>query len=280
LSWVVYRARLALLSVAITACGRVGYESVGLDLPTSSVAVGNGGSGNAVGGGAGTGGQLAGSGAGGVTSTTGSGTTSGGAGGAGTGGGAAGSSVTVGAGGTSGAGGAAGGGGCTVTGVEVCDGLDNDCSGTPDDGNVCGVGCEGGTYGGHAYAFCDGPIDQLHAVADCATKAMKLVRIDDRLEQDWVRQMAFKRAGTNNPSAVWRWLGGNDINVKGEWRWQDGTQFWQGTQSGSPVGGLYTNWATGQPSSQDDCQMMQNQASAVWDAMPCTLPQPYVCELY
>jgi hypothetical protein len=109
---------------------------------------------------------------------------------------------------------------------------------------------------------------------------MMLVRIDDRLEQEWVRQMAFKRAGTNNLSAVWRWLGGNDINVDGQWRWQDGTQFWQGAQSGSPVGGLYTNWATGQPSAADDCLMMQNQTSAVWDAMPCTLSQPYVCERY
>ena len=278
---VVWRARLGLLSVAITACGRVGYESVGLD-PTSSVVVGNGGGGNgAIGGGAGTGGQTAGPGVGGAGSTIGSWTTGGGAGGAGTGGGAAGSGATVGAGGSSGAGGAVGDGGCIVTGVEVCDGLDNDCSGSPDDGAVCGVGCEGGTYGGHAYAFCDGPVTRQDAATDCGTKSMKLVRIDDAAEQVWLRDMAFKIVGTTiNVATAWRWIGANDIAVNGEWRWPDGTQFWQGAQNGSPVGGLYSNWSNGQPSQQDGCAMMQNQVSAVWDGMPCTVVRPYICELY
>jgi hypothetical protein len=109
---------------------------------------------------------------------------------------------------------------------------------------------------------------------------MKLVRIDDTAEQAWVRTQAYKNVGTNNVSAVWRWLGGNDIAVRGEWRWPDGTQFWQGTQNGTPVGGLYSNWSVGQPGSQDQCALMQNLPTAVWSAMPQTVVQPYVCELY
>jgi hypothetical protein len=92
--------------------------------------------------------------------------------------------------------------------------------------------------------------------------------------------MAFKNAGPNNASAVWRWLGANDIAVRGEWRWPDGTQFWAGAQSGNPVGGLYSNWAMGQPGMQDDSGMMQNQPSALWSAMPSTVVQPFICELY
>lgn len=43
------------------------------------------------------------------------------------------------------------------------------------------------------------------------------------------------------------WLGGNDLATEGAWIW-DGdnagatVQFWQGTSSGNPVGGLYNNW--------------------------------------
>ena len=47
--------------------------------------------------------------------------------------------------------------------------------------------------------------------------------------------------------ASYLWIGGNDITTEGKWVW-DGdntapsTQFWQATASGSPAGGLYTNW--------------------------------------
>ncbi len=43
------------------------------------------------------------------------------------------------------------------------------------------------------------------------------------------------------------WLGANDFLEEGAWVWDgnnenDGIQFWQGTASGNPVGGLYSNW--------------------------------------
>ena len=43
------------------------------------------------------------------------------------------------------------------------------------------------------------------------------------------------------------WIGGNDLATEGTWIWDgDNTgasvQFWQGTASGNPVGGLYNNW--------------------------------------
>jgi hypothetical protein len=51
------------------------------------------------------------------------------------------------------------------------------------------------------------------------------------------------------------WLGGSDAASEGVWKWvagpEAGTQFWQGTYIGGyPVGGMYSNWASGQP---DNC---------------------------
>jgi len=47
------------------------------------------------------------------------------------------------------------------------------------------------------------------------------------------------------------WIGASDTDTEGQWRWvtgpEAGTQFWQGTGSGSAVGGEYNNWASGEP---------------------------------
>ncbi|MEN8786512.1 MAG: lectin-like protein, partial [Flavobacteriales bacterium] len=47
------------------------------------------------------------------------------------------------------------------------------------------------------------------------------------------------------------WIGANDVATDNTWQWvtgpEAGTSFWQGTASGSPIGGAYTNWNTNQP---------------------------------
>jgi hypothetical protein len=301
------RGLLALLSCAFVAC-RIGYEP----LEQSSTAVGGGGpstggvsasagrasgsssnSGGAEAGGTDVGGtDVGGTDVGGtdVGGTDVGGTDVGGtdAGGSATAGSSSAGDTSVGgtagssAGGTGGSSGGGSGGsqGCTPV-SEVCDGLDNDCSGTADDGGVCSALCEGATYGGHSYLFCTGLLTWAAAEADCEAQGMRLVRIDDVAELDWVGTVAFAAEGTNNSTTVWRWLGANDISVDGEWRWVDGEQFWQGTQTGMAVGGLYEHWANFQPLAKDDCAMMQNtNGTPYWNAMDCTLTNPYVCELY
>ena len=58
-------------------------------------------------------------------------------------------------------------------------------------------------------------------------------------------QAAIEGLLAGAPSSCW--LGGSDAAVEGEWRWLDGTQFWQGNQTGSAVGGMYNNWNAGEP---------------------------------
>jgi hypothetical protein len=165
------------------------------------------------------------------------------------------------------------------SGAEVCDGLDNDCSGTADDGGVCPATCEGHVYGGHDYAFCSDAVDYATAAANCEALSMSLVRINDADEKNWLRSVRFVAAGGDNTSATWPWLGASDEAVAGEWRWADGTQFWQGNQTGAPVAGLYANWAAGQPVSKDSCGAMQNNPNdSFWSAQPCSSPHPYTCE--
>jgi hypothetical protein len=181
-------------------------------------------------------------------------------------GGSAGAS-SAGSGGTSGSGGS---GGSSVGGSTAGGG----CGAT-----TCPTGCEPHEYGGHLYAFCSTPLARAEAEAVCETLGFQLVRVDDANEVAWLRGVCFAAVGTNNSSTVWPWLGANDIAVPGEWRWADGTQFWQGTQTGGPVGGLYAHWAQNQPVAKDSCATMQNNPiDSLWSAQPCTSLHPYTCE--
>jgi hypothetical protein len=114
---------------------------------------------------------------------------------------------------------------------------------------------------------------------------MRLVRIDDVDENLWVLANAFAGVDpADNHSAVWRWLGGNDLAVSGEWRWPDGALFWLGGSNGSAQNGLYVNWAAGHPPTSggrgEDCAIMQHNTKAFWGSHDCALLQPYVCEEY
>jgi hypothetical protein len=149
---------------------------------------------------------------------------------------------------------------------------------------VDGGSCAIATYGGHTYALCDGPLSWSDAQADCVAKGMRLVRIDDNPENLWVQTNAFAGVpANNNQIEVWRWLGGTDVAVIGEWRWSDGILFWLGGSSGSAQNGLYANWVNGSPTSTGpatDCAIMQHNTQGYWTDTDCTRLQPYVCEQY
>jgi hypothetical protein len=145
---------------------------------------------------------------------------------------------------------------------------------------LAGAPCPSATYGTHLYAFCEGPVSWPVADADCGVKSMRLARIDDAGENDWVRATAFAGV-TDTMSTFWVWLGGTDQPVVGEWRWSDGDLFWLGSSNGSAQGGRYENWTAGAPTSgggATDCAIMQS--FGYWTDWECTRLHRYVCEQY
>jgi hypothetical protein len=167
---------------------------------------------------------------------------------------------------------------CVPTGVEVCDGLDNDCV-DGIDGHTCPDGCVGFARAGTGYMLCYG--SNRHATwreasTACTGRGMHLVRVDDAQENAFLHEAALR---VNFTGAIW--LGGSDAADEGRWVWTDGTPFWMGDENGMPVGGSYTNWdkSTNQPGggSSQNCLEIQ-QATDKWHDEDCGQNSAFVCE--
>lgn len=79
------------------------------------------------------------------------------------------------------------------------------------------------------------------------------------------------------------WIGANDTSVEGTWKWITGpeanTTFWQGTGSGSTVGGNYANWNPGEPNQSGDEDCAETYVSSgQWNDLPCGATLGYVVE--
>jgi hypothetical protein len=227
------------------------------------------------------GGTAGASGSGGASAGGSAGWASGGSGGSQAGAGGGGASGTGGTGGSAFGGasgsapdaasdGSAGSGGSAGCVPEICNGADDDCNGTSDDG-VCGPGCSGAVFGGKAYAFCNVQTSWSAAVAACTVQKMSLVRIDAAAEDAWIRSTATTRG------LAAFWIGAGDAAAEGQWTWLDGTQFWSGGSGGTPVGGLYENWQGGEPNDDgtEDCAAVGNDGT--WVDTECGNNRDYVC---
>lgn len=110
------------------------------------------------------------------------------------------------------------------------------------------------TYNGNTYQVIKENRTWVDAAACAVAKGGYLAEINSQTEQDSVYlnviQAGINAANTVAPDggqASYVWLGANDLETEGEWIWDgdndgNGTQFWQGTTTGGPVGGLYNNW--------------------------------------
>lgn len=177
-----------------------------------------------------------------------------------------------GAAGTTGTGGGSGTGGSC--GAEVCNGVDDDCDGTPDNGGVCSPGCSGQKFDNHGYSFCATQSTLSVAAEDCIAQNMKPARPNDAQENDWLRSTATSLA----MGAVW--LGATDWTTEGNWEWPDGTAFWTGGHNGSPVGSVYTNWGSTEPVGKDASDCMQMGVDGTWHEVACGGKVAYICEDY
>jgi hypothetical protein len=110
---------------------------------------------------------------------------------------------------------------------------------------------------GHRYEVIGGlPI----TVADARTAAQALppptgfqqgdlAKVDSAELQAFLGDLVITDA-VNDGGGYHPWIGASDEAVEGEWRWFDGTQFWQGGTAaggGMPVDGQYSNWDPGEP---------------------------------
>jgi len=236
-------ALLTILVVALgsAACGRLGYDPVAV----ADAGGGRGGNG---------------------------GPPAGGGGGARAAGGARGAAggARGGGGGAPGAGGSGGSGGGGATGGGGAAGADG---GAP-------ISCNTMTYGGHQYAFCDALVAWATARAECEARGMRLVRIDDMLENNWLQANAIFSASMFRRENLW--LGGYEPTTDGDWHWTDGEAFWSGAANGVAVGGLFTNWEKSEPNNvngPEACLSMPLNGTT-WLDYACSNSQYFACELY
>lgn len=93
-----------------------------------------------------------------------------------------------------------------------------------------------------------------------------LATITTQAEQDYVGS----RLGGDG------WFGASDDETEGDWKWitgpETGTSFWNGMSapSGTPVGGLYSNWAWGEPNDVggENCAQFYSDGTG-WNDLDC-----------
>ncbi len=149
-----------------------------------------------------------------------------------------------------------------ITGPEVCDGVDNDCNGQIDDGNVCP--CTVQTLGTRSYQFCRTVADWRTAQATCTKFGYHLASVRDAAADRFLGRTAASIASTR-----W-WFGFNDVAQEGRWVWQAGT----------PVS--YLHWAAGEPNDSggnEDCgELNRFGPDGGWNDEPCDGALPFICE--
>jgi len=153
--------------------------------------------------------------------------------------------------------------------VEICNGLDDDCDGEIDQGDVCP--CTHDTFGDHSYLFCATGAGWQAASKACPG-GYELVRIDSLEEHVFVVGVA-----TGVAPGTW-WFGGSG-GSDGMWRWLVGDDLIPRT--GQPG---FSNWAGGEPNSTTEClEMRTDQSGAAgvageWNDAGCGGSKPYICE--
>lgn len=145
---------------------------------------------------------------------------------------------------------------------EMCDGVDNDCSGHIDDGAECG--CPSEHIGDHDYALCAHPMSFWEAEQFCHSMGSTLAKIDSKQVLDQLSTSARKQR-----KAEW-WVGLSDQGHEGRYVWPDQSR---------PVRGL---WARGEPDNYacgQHCAALRSGRRRGLRDMHCATAAPFICSV-
>jgi hypothetical protein len=109
--------------------------------------------------------------------------------------------------------------------------------------------------------------------AACEALGMRVVRIASGAEHTYLRQR------TQQEGFAKFHLGATDGAPEGTWVWDDGTAFWQGVATGTPIGGEFSAWAAGEPNAfvaTENCSEVQSLPG--WNDCTCDQTKAFVCK--
>ncbi len=149
--------------------------------------------------------------------------------------------------------------------VDVCgDGVDQDCSGVPDDGAGEGdCDCAAFEREGRRYLVCPRPQPYAAARELCRAHGGDLVVVGDAAENAWL----FATATGLVPQRYW--IGLDDLAVEGAYRWVDGTR------------PRFVAWSRGEPNDSgraEDCGHFWEDAPR-WNDIGCDAALGAICVL-
>ncbi len=144
--------------------------------------------------------------------------------------------------------------------TELCDGLDQDCSGEgPDSLSECS--CEAVKADGNEYIYCGDYKSWFQAQEVCQAMSTDLQAIGSNKQNRAIKAIA-------DEFDVFLWVGMSDVAEEEKWEWVDGS------------GVSYTNWAPGEPNNyanDEDCLEIGYYASGAWNDNACSVQHPFIC---
>ncbi len=112
----------------------------------------------------------------------------------------------------------------------------------------------------HWYALTTSKTNWTQAQATAEEWGGYLATINDADENTWVRDNMVAPTGESC------FIGANDKATEGEWVWvEDGSNFWNGSSTGSVVAGMYANWGGGEPNDSNGEDICEMRTDGLWN---------------